>query len=153
MGLMSFSGGDGDEDDGKQEPERKEESSGHDKEAFMEKVRFMRFVPEYNNYGLYVGPEPPGKFNNPEIEDDKWCYAWQDKTGEFEYYEPGRSKVDWSTSCKKTTCECGNTVNMFISMRQWQCRECRRWVIDRHWEDDRIQNPNTKEQAGINDYL
>lgn len=150
---MSFKGDDSSNDETEQEPERKEESSGHDKEAFKEKLDFLRFVPEYNSNGLFVGPEPPGKFNNPEIEEDEWCDSWQDKTGEFEYYEPETSQYKFDTGGKYTECECGNTVNMFVTMRQWQCRDCRRWVIDRHWEDERIQNPNTKEQSGLSSFI
>lgn len=152
MGLMEAVGGSNKQEKSK-ELDKQKEQQGFDKEEFREKLELKRFLPEYSEDGLYVGPEPPGKFSKPALDEDDWCEEWQDKTGEFEYYEPDRSKVDWDTSCKRTTCQCGATVNMWVTQRQWRCRKCRRWIIDREWEDERIQNPNIQQQATVEDYL
>jgi len=149
MGLESFINqpdGDNVEEESKHVKKEDEASLKH----YRDTVRFIR---EYSPEGSYVGPEPPGKFDTPKIPEGDWCDEWQDKTGEFEYYEPETSQYKFDTKGKHTECECGNTVHMFITMRQWQCRECRRWVIDREWEDDRINNPNLQEERGLNAFL
>lgn len=147
MGLGNFIN----QPEGNEEEEDNEHVDGGNEPSLKHYRDTVKFIRDFSPKGFYIGPEPPGKFDTPKIPEEDWCDEWQDKTGEFEYYQP---KPDWAeTGCKKTTCQCGATVNMWITQRQWQCRECRRWVIDREWEDDRIQNPNTKEDSGLNAFL
>jgi len=151
MGINSLVGSK--EDDSQPETkgtDQKSKNEEMDTDELTQKVKLKRFLHQYDPRDFtYRGPDPPTIFETATL-DEHWHEEWVDKTGEWSPSKgiPALPEKDFVG----TECECGNKLQMPAMARYTRCSVCNRVLINKEWEDSRVENPNLK-GSDITDFL
>lgn len=154
MGIMSFAEDSTPQDDETEQEAHSDVNQPSGRVPITEvagSVGVGGFLHQYDDRtGKYRGPDPPSIFETNTLE-EHWHELWVDKTGDWEDSR-GISDVP-DKEFVKTECPCGSTVIMPLMSRWTRCSDCARVLVNREWEDSRVDNPNLKQERGIDDWL
>lgn len=145
MGLEKFVSGDNGDDNetdthkSTKDRGRKESAADHIRRVGHERyIKIITMFRTRDRYGNYMGPDPPSKFEVPKIPEEDWDDRWIDATGDFEYKDDRNIKYTDCKYCFRERIWTGSRG------RYVRCPDCGAVHMDRHWKDDRVDNPNLK---------